>query len=82
MLQQINIGKRLFASFALVLAFVLVVAAAGQWALTTSVNTANEVLTVDFGVNTASNNSHINALDLRRFEKYLFINAGDKEKEA
>jgi len=31
MLQQISISKRLFASFGLVLAFVLVVAAAGQW---------------------------------------------------
>jgi methyl-accepting chemotaxis protein len=81
MLQQINIGKRLFASFALVLAFVLVVAGAGQWALTTSVDTANQVLTTDFGVNTASNDAHIDALDLRRFEKDLFINAGDKAKE-
>src|SRR6185436_4563824 len=81
MLQQITIGKRLFASFGLVLLFVIVVAAAGQWALTTSVDTANEVLTTDFGVNHGANSAHIATLDLRRFEKDLFINAGDKEKE-
>ena len=81
MLQQITIGKRLFAAFALALAFVLVVAGAGQWALTTSVDTAVQVLTVDFGVNAAANDANIATLDLRRFEKDYFINIGDKEKE-
>ena len=82
MLQQISISKRLFASFGLVLAFVLVVAAAGQWALTTSADTAVQVLSVDFVVNSAANDARIAALDLRRFEKDFFINIGDKEKEA
>jgi len=82
MLQQISIGKRLFASFALVLLFVIAVAGAGQWALSTSVDAAVKVLTVDFGVNAASNHAHIATLDLRRFEKDLFINAGNKEKES
>ena len=81
MLQQISIGKRLFASFAIVLAFVLIVAGAGQWALTSSVDAAVQVLTVDFGINSAANDAHIAALDLRRFEKDYFINIGDKEKE-
>ena len=82
MLQQMNIGKRLFASFALILAFVLVVAAAGQWAMSTSVDTAEQVLTVDYGINSASNDAHVATLDLRRFEKDLFLNIGDKAKEA
>ncbi|HVR38188.1 MAG TPA: methyl-accepting chemotaxis protein [Thermoanaerobaculia bacterium] len=82
MLQQISIGKRLFFSFALVLLFVIIVAGAGQWALTTSVDAATQVLTIDFGVNSNANDAHIAGLDLRRFEKDLFINIGDKEKEA
>ncbi|PYQ31146.1 MAG: hypothetical protein DMF56_04390 [Acidobacteria bacterium] len=82
MLQQMNIGKRLFASFALILAFVLIVAGAGQWAMTTSVDTAEHVLTVDYGINSASNDAHVATLDLRRFEKDYFINTGDKAKEA
>jgi methyl-accepting chemotaxis protein len=81
MFQQISIGKRLFASFAVVLAFVIAIAAAGQWALTTSVDTAVHILDVDFAMNTAANDAHIFALDLRRFEKDLFINIGNREKE-
>jgi methyl-accepting chemotaxis protein len=81
MLQQISISKRLFAGFGLVLAFVLIVAGAGQWALTTSVDTAVQVLTVDFGVNSAANDAQVAALDLRRFEKDYFINIGNKDKE-
>jgi methyl-accepting chemotaxis protein len=81
MLQQISIGKRLSLSFAFVLLFVIVVAAAGQWALTTSVDAAVDVLTIDFGVNAAANDAHIATLDLRRFEKDYFINIGDGEKE-
>ena len=82
MLQQITIGKRLFAGFFLLLAFVLVVAGAGQWALTSSVDTAEQVLNVDFAINSAANDVHIAVLDLRRFEKDLFLNIGDKQKEA
>jgi len=82
MLQQISIGKRLGASFAIVLLFVIIVAGAGQWALTTSVDAAVQVLTVDFGVNAAANDAHIHTLDLRRFEKDFFINLGNAEKEA
>jgi methyl-accepting chemotaxis protein len=82
MLQQMTIGKRLFASFTLVLAFVLIVAGAGQWALSSSAGTAHEVLTIDYGVNASSNDAHISALDLRRFEKDLFINADDSAKQA
>src|SRR6185369_12452122 len=81
MLQQITIGKRLFAGFFIVLIFVLVVAMAGQWALTTTVDTAEQVLNVDFGINSAANDVHVAVLDLRRFEKDLFLNIGDHEKE-
>jgi methyl-accepting chemotaxis protein len=81
MLQQITIGKRLFAGFFILLAFVLIVAGAGQWALTSSVDTAEQVLNVDFAINSAANDVHIAVLDLRRFEKDLFLNIGDKQKE-
>src|SRR4029079_16467028 len=81
MLQQISIGKRLFAGFGILLAFVIVVAAAGQWGLTTSVETASNVMTVDVGVAAHANDAHIATLDLRRFEKDLFLNIGNKDKE-
>ncbi len=80
MLQQISIGKRLFLGFGILLGFVAAVAAAGQWALTTSADTATRVLTIDFGINSAANDAHIAALDLRRFEKDCFLNIGDNDK--
>jgi len=82
MLQQITIGKRLFAGFVIVLLFVITVAGAGQWALNTTVDTAETVLKVDFAINSAANDVHVAVLDLRRFEKDLFLNIGDKAKEA
>ena len=81
MLQHITIGKRLFIGFFIVLLFVMVVAAAGQWALTSTVATAEQVLNVDFAINSAANDVHVAVLDLRRFEKDLFLNIGDHQKE-
>jgi methyl-accepting chemotaxis protein len=80
MLQQISIGKRLFLGFGILVVFIIVVAGAGQWALATSANTVTQVLETDFGINTASNDAHIAALDLRRYEKDCFLNAGDSAK--
>src|SRR5438128_8974328 len=82
MLQQISIGKRLFAGFGILLAFVIIVAAAGQWGLTTSVDTASNVMNVDVAVAAASNDAHIATVDMRRFEKDYYLNIGNAEKEA
>jgi methyl-accepting chemotaxis protein len=81
MLQHMTIGKRLFAAFSIALGFVVVVAVTGQWALSTSADTASRILDVDFGINTRANDAHIAVLDLRRFEKDLFINIGNKDAE-
>jgi CHASE3 domain sensor protein len=50
MLQRITIGKRLFAGFGILVAFVIIVAATGQWGLTTSVGTAARVMDVDVAI--------------------------------
>src|SRR5258706_8663592 len=81
MLQQISIGKRLFAGFGVLLLFVLVVAAAGRWALTRSVDTAIQVFNVGVAVSGYANDATIATLDLRRFEKDLFLNIGSADKE-
>jgi methyl-accepting chemotaxis protein len=82
MLQQMSIGKRLFAAFTIVLAFLLVVAGVGQWGLAKSATTAERVLDVEFPINAAANDGHIAVLELRRFEKDYFINIGDATKQA
>jgi len=81
MLQQISIGKRLFAGFGILLAFVIVVAAAGQWGLSTSVDTATSVMNVDVAISSKANDAHIATVDMRRFEKDYFLNIGNTEKE-
>ncbi len=82
MLQQITIGKRLFAGFGILLAFVIVVAGAGQWGLTTSVDTATRVMNIDVEISAKANDAEIATLDMRRYEKDLFLNIGDATKEA
>ncbi|HEY2092479.1 MAG TPA: methyl-accepting chemotaxis protein [Thermoanaerobaculia bacterium] len=81
MLQQISIGKRLFAGFGIVLAFLAIVAFTGQWGLGTSVDTAMRAMNVDVAVAGYANDAKIATLDMRRFEKDYFLNIGDREKE-
>jgi methyl-accepting chemotaxis protein len=81
MLQQITIGKRLFAGFGVLLAFVLIVAGAGQWGLTTSVDTATHVMNVDVEMSAKANDALIATIDMRRYEKDYFLNIGDSAKE-
>jgi methyl-accepting chemotaxis protein len=82
MLQQITIGKRLFAGFGILLAFVLIVAGAGQWGLTTSVDTATRVMNVDVEMSAKANDALIATIDMRRYEKDYFLNIGDSSREA
>jgi methyl-accepting chemotaxis protein len=81
MLQQITIGKRLFAGFGILLAFVAIVAIAGQWGLNTSVNTAMHAMNVDVAISAYANDAKIATLDMRRFEKDYFLNIGNHDKE-
>ena len=81
-LQQMSIGKRLFAAFTLVLLFLIAVAVVGQWGLSKSASTGAHVLEVEFPINSAANDAHIAVLELRRYEKDYFINLGDRVKEA
>ncbi|MCU1349649.1 MAG: hypothetical protein JWO56_2679 [Acidobacteria bacterium] len=82
MLQQMTIGRRLFAAFTVVLIFLIAVAAVGQWGLATSARTASRVFDVDFPINSAANDAHIAVLDLRRFEKDYFISIGNPARES
>jgi methyl-accepting chemotaxis protein len=81
MLQQITIGKRLFAGFGVLLAFVAIVAFAGQWGLGSSVDTAMRAMNVDVAISGYSNDVTIATLDMRRYEKDYFLNIGNHEKE-
>ena len=81
MLQQITIGKRLFAGFGILLAFVAIVAFTGQWGLGTSVDAAMRAMNVDVAISAFANDVNISTLDMRRYEKDYFLNIGNHEKE-
>src|SRR5262245_52117257 len=82
MLSQITIGRRLVLGFGIVLLFLLGVAGVGQWALRTSVRTAVAVLDVDVAASDHSQSMRAAVLDMRRFEKDLFLNIGNDAKES
>src|SRR5262245_15649742 len=81
MIRNLKIGKKLAIAFGLVLTLMLCVAGAGYWGL--SVND-HEVKTTMSRVQKLSRNSflaQVGSLNLRRFEKDLFLNIGNEQKE-
>ena len=82
MLKQMKIGRRLTLAFALVLALMGLVSAAGYWGLETVAQLARTLLTVGSPLVEHSQRARANTLGLRRFEKDYFLSVGTPEKEA
>jgi methyl-accepting chemotaxis protein len=80
MLNNWKIGKRLTLAFALTLTLVGVVAVAGFWGLSRMVDTANTILQRDAKMLEYASDLESHTLNLRRFEKDVFLNLGDKDK--
>jgi methyl-accepting chemotaxis protein len=77
-----KIGKRLTLAFALTLTFVAVVAVTGFWGLSRMVETSNTILQHDTKMLESASDLAEHTLNLRRFEKDVFLNIGDKDKVA
>jgi methyl-accepting chemotaxis protein len=75
-----KIGKRLTLAFALTLALVGVIAVTGFWGLSRMVDTANTILQHDAKMLEYASDLEAHTLNLRRFEKDIFLSIGDKEK--
>src|SRR5687768_16576828 len=75
-----KIGKRLTLAFALTLTLVGVVAVAGFWGLSRMVDTANTILQRDAKMLEYASDLEVHTLNLRRYEKDIFLNIGDKDK--
>ena len=76
-----KIGKRLGLSFALSIVLVAVVAMAGFWGLSQTVQTTYSILHRDGRLMNLALQAQVDGLNLRRFEKDMFLNIGDKKKE-
>jgi methyl-accepting chemotaxis protein len=80
MLSNWKIGKRLTLAFSLTLALVGVVSFAGFWGLSLMVATVDTILNHDSKLMQLASDVQAETLMLRRFEKDVFLNIGEKEK--
>jgi methyl-accepting chemotaxis protein len=82
MLSNWKIGKRLTLAFTLTLVLVGVIAGAGFWGLTRMVTTVDSILTGDAKLMEHSDDLQAQTLNLRRFEKDVFLNVADGQMVA
>ncbi|HET7434813.1 MAG TPA: methyl-accepting chemotaxis protein [Thermoanaerobaculia bacterium] len=82
MLSNWKIGKRLTLAFTVTLILVAVVAAAGFWGLSQMVSTVGAILDHDAKLMEYAFTLEAKTLNLRRFEKDVFLNLADSEKVA
>ncbi len=82
MLSNWKIGKRLALAFGITLALVGVVAGAGFWGLSRMVSTIDDILNRDAKMMEHASNLEAKTLNMRRYEKDVFLNVGDREKVA
>jgi methyl-accepting chemotaxis protein len=80
MLSNWKIGKRLTFAFTLTLVLVGIVAAAGFWGLARMVSTIDTILNGDAKMMEYAADLEAHTLNLRRYEKDVFLNIGDKDK--
>src|SRR5258706_11752921 len=82
MLNNWKIGKSLGVAFGISIILVAVVALTGFWGLSQTVQTTYAILHHDAKMMEQASQAQANGLGLRRFEKDLFLNIGDKQKES
>lgn len=80
MLSNWKIGKRLTFAFTLTLVLIGVVAFAGFWGLSRMVDTADAILNRDAKLMEHASDLEAKTLNLRRYEKDVFLNVADAEK--
>jgi methyl-accepting chemotaxis protein len=80
MLSNWKIGKRLTLAFTITLILIGIVAAAGFWGLSQMVDTTNAILHGDAKMMEFAAELEVKTLNLRRYEKDVFLNVRDKEK--
>src|SRR5437764_12928661 len=77
-----KIGMRLGLAFGFSVLLVAVVAVAGFWGLSQAVQTTYSILHHDAKLMEQASQAQANGLGLRRYEKDLFLNIGDQQKES
>jgi len=81
MLKNMKIGMRLGVGFGMILVFLLGVSGTGYWGVTKVRDVIDEILAGSAKIAEHSARLRANVVGMRRYEKDLFINIGDKVKE-
>ena len=81
MLNNLKIGKRLALAFGLTLLMLALVAGAGFWGLWRSVQTTYGLLDNEARMLEGGDQIKAHTIGMRRYEKDLFLNLGDKDKQ-
>lgn len=81
MFKNMKIGARLGIGFGVILLFMIIVGGVGYWGIHALSNTVTRMLQGDANVAEHSSRARANVNALRRFEKDLYLNIGEKVKE-
>ena len=82
MLKNMNIGTRLLLSFGMVLLLLIAVAVSGYWGVKSGEHTTATLLDTEGQIARQSARARADILELRRYEKDIFLNLGDPGKVA
>jgi methyl-accepting chemotaxis protein len=81
-MRSLSIGVRLFLGFLAMLALTAAVASTGYWGISHVSDVTAEMLAGDAEQTRLADDARANAIELRRFEKDLFLSIGSADKEA
>src|SRR3954447_2780969 len=80
MFNNLKIGKRLAVAFGVSIVLVAVAGLTGFWGLAQTVETTYGILHHDAKLMQEASAAQVNGLQLRRYEKDVFLNVGDQQK--
>ena len=80
-MKNFRIGMRLGLGFGVVLLIMIIVGLTGYWGVSQSTNATITMIKGDATVSEHASRARANVLGLRRYEKDIFLNIGDRSKE-
>ncbi|TSK05175.1 MAG: HAMP domain-containing protein [Geobacter sp.] len=81
MLKNVRIGGRLGLGFGIMLLIVIAVGGTGYWGVRESTQTTIAMLQGDASISEHASRARANVVGMRRYEKDLYLNIGDRGKE-
>jgi methyl-accepting chemotaxis protein len=82
MFKNMKIGSKLLMGFGIVVLVMIAIGGSGYWGATSITNETMKLLHSDVAVSEVAMDVTIGILNMRRYEKDLFLNIGSREKEA